>query len=313
MRCITGIVLAAAMLSACSVAMRSTATAPVTDAQMAQLWIEPDDIAARDLFWGPGGRERAPAADTYRVTDIDNTGFSRGYDAVDSQGRAWKIKLGVEAQSEAVASRVLWAIGFHQPATYVLERWKMTGGRPADQDTVARFRSKDGHSATDMWSWQQNPFVGTREFKGLVVAQLVLNNWDFKTTNNRVYTVTDRQGAPRTWFVVQDLGAALGKTGWPTGNRSNVAAFEQHRLVDRVTDGRVIFDYHGRHREILADVSPSDVVWTCRLLSQLTDAQWRDAFRAGAYPDGVSARFVAKIQSKIQEGLALMPQSGIQP
>src|ERR671911_720464 len=143
----TGIIVAASVLSACSAAMRSTATAPVTDAQMAQLWVEPGDIAARDLFWGPGGRERAPAAGaSYRVTAIDNTGFSRGYDAVDVQGRSWKIKLGIEAQSEAVASRVLWAIGFHQPATYVLQRWKLTGGRAEDQDTVARFRLKDGYS-----------------------------------------------------------------------------------------------------------------------------------------------------------------------
>ena len=39
--------------------------------------------------------------------------------------REWSLKLGPEAQSEVVASRLLWAIGFHQPPTY----WLMCDGR----------------------------------------------------------------------------------------------------------------------------------------------------------------------------------------
>ncbi|MBI3049895.1 MAG: hypothetical protein HYY76_16470 [Acidobacteria bacterium] len=48
-----------------------------------------------------------------------------------------------------------------------------------------------------------------------------------------------------------------------------------------------------------------DVVWTCRLLSRLGDAQWHDAFRAAGYSEHRTWRFVAKIKSKVAEGLRL--------
>jgi hypothetical protein len=130
---------ALATASACSLAtVRSTATTPVTREQIAQLWVEPESIAARDLFWGPGGADRVPKPnDVYRVTRIDVTGYSRGYDVVATDGRAWRIKLGLEAHSEFVASRLLWAIGFHQPTIYTVDKWTLqTGGGGA----IARFR-----------------------------------------------------------------------------------------------------------------------------------------------------------------------------
>ena len=55
---LTPIALGVAMLAAaCAPAVRSTAQAPLTAAQIAELWIEPEDVAARDLFHGPGGRD----------------------------------------------------------------------------------------------------------------------------------------------------------------------------------------------------------------------------------------------------------------
>jgi hypothetical protein len=293
-------------------AMRTTATAPLSDDEIAQLWIEPADPAARDLYWGPGGRDHAPAStDVFRVTALDETGYSHGYDVVGQDGRAWKIKLGPEAQSEIVASRVLWALGFHQPPLYALESFTFDGVRQPRADGVARFRLKEGYRSRGDWSWQQNPFVGTREFKGLLVAQLLLNNWDLKTTNNRIYAVRgggDR--STRTFFVVQDLGAALGATRWPTGTRNDVARFERQRFIKGIGPNGIVFDYHGRHRELFRDITPSDVVWTCRRLSQLTDRQWLDAFRAARYADVIAQRYIVKLRSKIQEGLAMMPLSG---
>ena len=47
----------------------------------------------------------------------------------DDTGLEWSVKLGPEAQSEVVSSRILWAIGFHQPPTYYVERWSLTGAR----------------------------------------------------------------------------------------------------------------------------------------------------------------------------------------
>jgi len=50
---------------------------------------------------------------------------------------------------------------------------------------------------------------------------------------------------------------------------------------------------------------PGDVRWAARQLARLTDAQWRDAFRAGNYNDRDAARSIARLEEKIADGLAM--------
>ena len=134
-------------------------------------------------------------------------------DVRDQQGTRWSVKLEIEAQPELVASRVLWAVGYHQPPTYVLTNWELAGRQPGPQE-IARFRRVI--LPTRQWyptgPWYENPFVTTQPFRGLLVANLILNNWDLKTSNNRVYDVVDGDGATRRVYVVRDLGASLGNT-----------------------------------------------------------------------------------------------------
>ena len=104
---------------------------------------------------------------------------------------------------------------------------------------------------------------------------------------------------------MQDLGAALGRSKWPTGDRNNIDSFERDGFIKSVENGIVKFDYHGRHRELFRDITPDDVAWTVRLFAQLSDRQLDDAFRAAHYPESVRTRYVKKLKSKIQEGLAL--------
>jgi hypothetical protein len=277
---------------------------PPAPREMVQLWSAPG--RARDLLAGPGNRAARPV-DTvpFRVLKFDGAGNSVGYDVVDARGREWKAKLGEEVQPEIVASRLLWGIGFHQPPMYHVPNLQLEGGRSEDSGQQARVRAEFGYKTESDWSWHENPFVGTRQMKGLLVANLILNNWDLKATQNRIYVMKERDGGPMRRFVVQDLGAALGKTGWPTGNRNDVEGFEQQNLIKRVTNGIVEFDYDARHTELFKDITPADVVWACRQFARLTDTQWRDAFRAANYSPERSARFIAKLKSKVQEGLAL--------
>ena len=58
---------------------------------------------------------------------------------------------------------------------------------------------------------------------------------------------------------------------------------------------------------VMRGLTREDVLWTCRRLAQLSDRQWRDAFRAGGYSDAESAAFIAHLQRKIRDGLALEP------
>ncbi|HUD73395.1 MAG TPA: hypothetical protein VMQ62_15665 [Dongiaceae bacterium] len=277
--------------------------APGSD-RMAELWSDPRNIATRDLYYGAGGRPLAPRADVaYEVVGLDRTGHSHGYDVVGPDGRKWAVKVGEEAQSDLVVSRILWAIGYHQPITYYVPRWRIAGASEAPPP--GRFRLSSDHKVTGEWSWNDNPFVDTRPYRGLIVANLILNNWDFTRSNNRTYQVETPGTGPETWYVVQDVGGSLGKTRWPVGTRNNVDEFVSERLIREVDDGSVRFTYKSRHRGLVSDIPPDDVVWICRLMDRLSPAQLDDAFRAAGYPAGTRERYVRKIRQKIQEGLAL--------
>ncbi len=309
---------AAGILLAATAAAVLTASQPANpksrSATLSELWRDPGNIAAKDLRWGRGGQSLAPSAEIeYQFTGIDTTGYSGGYDVVDPKGRKWDVKTGEEGQPEVMASRLLWAVGYHQPIVYFVPEWKMTGG-PVSKPMSGRFRLSSDHDADGEWSWTDNPFLGTRQLKGLVVANLIINNWDLKPSQNRIYAGVglraDAPGAkagrnPARWFVVQDIGASFGKTAWPTGNRNNIADFETQRLVLGVEGGRVQFDYHARHKELLENITPADVVWICRLFNRITEAQWADLFRGAAVPEEIGIRYTRQIKSKIQEGLAL--------
>jgi hypothetical protein len=92
-----------------------------------QLWSDPADLPQRNLLWGAGQRDHAPSTRVmYKVVERDLTGYSPGYDVVGPDGRKWSIKVGKEAQTEVVLSRILWALGYFQPETYYV---KMAVGR----------------------------------------------------------------------------------------------------------------------------------------------------------------------------------------
>ena len=61
----------------------------------------------------------------------------------------------------------------------------------------------------------------------------------------------------------------------------------------------------GIYRDLIGTVTLTDVRWACDRLAALTDAQWNDAFRAGGYRPDQAARFIAKIRTKIDQGLSL--------
>jgi hypothetical protein len=131
-----------------------------------ELWQEPSDIQQRDLFHGPGGPQLVPRDGVFTFVARDTSGWSPGFDARDKEGTHWSVKLGPEAQSEVVSSRILWAIGFHQPPTYFLEQWQLVGVESGPQ-SAGRFRpSLMSRKVVADWSWYENPFVGSHAFGG---------------------------------------------------------------------------------------------------------------------------------------------------
>jgi hypothetical protein len=283
-----------------------------------EVWVEPDDLERRDLKRGPTFGPNAPEANgSFTFIKIDTTGRSPGYDVRDANGVVWSVKLGPEAQSEVLSSRILWAIGFHQPPTHYLDQWTLTGGPQPGPQPGGRFRPEiPTHKAVDDWRWNDNPYVGSRVMGGLLVAQMMLNNWDLKSSNNKIYELNGGEGTPRRLYVVRDLGASLGsneQAKWirwlgiraAQGSKNDLQGFEESGFIDGVENGRVKFSYSGPNKLLLANITVEDVRWTAKLMSRLSDQQWQDAFAAAGYSEADTARFIKKLKEKIAQGLAL--------
>ena len=281
---------------------------PAAQVALLELWNEPTDLANRNLMVGSSRPESAPSKnDMFTVTGLDKTGFSKGYDVTGPDGREWKIKLGKEVQPEIVLSRILWALGYHQAETYYVTGWQLAGTWESEGEP-ARFRLESDHETDGEWAWLENPFAGTRPLQGLVAINLLLNNHDLKTSNNRVYRLRDGKAEPARRYVVQDVGSALGKPrGFPyvRGTRNDIDDYESLSLIRKASESNVQLDYRGRYTDILKRLTPADVLWACELMNRLSDAQLDDAFKSADYPPEIRQRYITKLRDKIREGLAL--------
>jgi hypothetical protein len=191
------------------------------DAPLAELWQRPRDLPARDLFYGPWGSGRAPDPhDTYTPIGPKDHGTNPGVIVGDSEGRVWHVKQpprndqGDEGPIEVVLSRVLSAVGYHQPPVYYLSAFTIRDPSGTHSEPGGRFRLEEKSiKHTGDWSWQQNPFVGTRPYQGLLVILMMFNSSDLKNENNALYQVQQPRDGVARWYVVRDLGTALGETG----------------------------------------------------------------------------------------------------
>lgn len=292
------------MATACALNDRPT----LSPTKMAQFWQEPTDLVQRDLLNGPGGAALAPnPSATFTLMKADPSGFSPGLDVKDDQGQEWSVKLGPEARTEVAISRIVWAMGYHQPAVYYVPHFAIRDNGSVRTEGPGRFRLKPSSQKTKgEWSWRNNAFLDTQPFAGLFVLMAVVNNWDLKSQQNAVYVTTGEGAIPQYQYVVKDLGASLGKTSWGLpGTRDDIAGFEQEPFIKGVSGNRVKLYFQGAWREpqLLDSVAPNDLRWMCERLARLTRAQWLDAFRAGGYTDAEADRFIRRIQQKIDEGL----------
>src|SRR5262245_45281007 len=83
------------------------------------LWQSPRNIAARDLFYGSGGRERQPHG-TFTFVRENLGGSSPKFVIRDQDGAEWKVKLGSEARAETAATRLIWAAGYYTDEDYIV-------------------------------------------------------------------------------------------------------------------------------------------------------------------------------------------------
>ena len=300
-------------------------------APRAILWRDPGHIPSRNLLYGPGSAELAPVA-PFTFVEESKKGESPKFDVKDARGVTWTVKLGEEAQSETVSTRLVWAVGYFAQEAYYFDQVrienlpKLSRGRDfvASDGTIvgARFEpERKDLIEGSVWDWDDNPFRGTRQLSGLKVLMILLNNFDARKENNKVfYSASPRQEAHH---YVSDLGATLGRAGGLGGKRTknDLKDFLSTRFVMGVEDGAVEFDYDTRPSKLghlsalylpyyrgevkkeksMRGIPVAHARWIGSLLSQLTDEQLRDAFRAANYDEMVMNEYVQSLRERINQ------------
>jgi hypothetical protein len=285
------------------------------------LWQDPGEIEHRDLFYGPGGQAGSPdPAGKFTYIKDQPTGMQKKIIVKDDQGRTWTVKFGPEARPETVASRIVWSVGYHANQDYFLEEARIEGYSEPVICNVRFQRRDDGYKTIGNWSWESNPFVGTRELNGLKTLMALINNWDIKELNNKVGRPSANSEQGRLIYYVSDLGATFGRTrsgygGIPfTGDvpadrgpgkskaKGDPKAYASEKFITAKRNGQIKF-YLGRTRgrRLLRDVSAENARWIGSLLARLSVEQLSDAFRAGGFSEGEVESYVKTVRERIQE------------
>jgi len=240
-------------------------------------------------------------------------GYSVKYNVRDGAGRKWIAKLGKEAQPETAAVRLVWAVGYVTEVNYLVPCVHINGA-PKPRKNVercegdgfanVRFKARpDDVKQLDNWAWKENPFAGTKELNGLVVMMALLNNWDLKESNNEILLVKGANGSDELRYAVTDLGATFGKTGGAiTHSRNEPEKYVKTKFVEGVErDQRVRFAFKGKQNSLIDGVTVEQAKWIGNWLSQLTDQQIRDAFRAANYTTEEIELLTKTVRARINE------------
>jgi hypothetical protein len=279
------------------------------------LWNQPASIEKLDLSYGPGSREDAPdPSGKFYYAGRDKKGTQKKIYVKDDKGREWIVKFGEEARPETVATRIVWAMGYHSDQDYFVPQVHIDGMPHPDAVNVRFKRRHYGYKDVGLWDWQHNPFVGTRELDGLKVLMVFLDNWDLKSSNNKVVRPdkkSDENNDDRIYYV-GDLGATLGATGSfehdlhlpfhpPAGTKDRPFDYADEPFREGVSGGTVRFHYRGKDPAILKGISVANAQWIGGMLAQLSDKQLIDALRAGGYGDMEISALLPAIKDRIRD------------
>jgi hypothetical protein len=315
-------VAAIALMTSALVAAPNThrSAAPENHDPQPILWRDPGNVAAKDLFWGPGSDTRAPQP-PFAFTKEDTAGTKPKVHVVDARGVAWSVKFdndlqrGREVPAEIAASRIMWALGYFVEESYLvsdgrieqlgpLERAHLVLG-PDGRFADARFerRPTDIERLSKRWGVDDNPFVGSKELSGLLIVVALLNNWDFRPENTGVLRVS-AGGVREDRYVVTDVGTAFGRMDdsfFRRHSRWNEKEYQADRAFIRRAD-RTTLELHYRPNGVdRARVPLRHARWLAQFTDQLTELQLRQAFAAGGASRAEADAFTTRLLEKIRE------------
>jgi hypothetical protein len=288
-----------------------------------RLWREPTSADAADLRFGPGGPEGAPVP-PFRFVEEQLAGSQPCISVRDARDRLWRIKWGHEAKPECFAVRFAWACGYFAEVTHYVPAGTIAGvgelsrARACVEENgtfcEARFELEDRdvrmlfdeHS----WSWDDNPFVGTRQLAGLKIVNMLLSNWDTKDrrdvargSNTAIFEVRTAWGREAR-YLITDWGGAMGKWGSNVVARGrwDAAGFaaQTSQFVTGIRDGWVCFGYQGqRTAEIARDISVEHVEWFYRHAKRLKEPALRQGLLACGATEDEAAVFAQALVERI--------------
>jgi len=276
------------------------AARPKLNDSPAVLWREPKDITTRDLFYGPGGKDHQPNGKLSFIKENLN-GTNPKFDVRDESGVRWGVKMGAEARPETAATRLIWAVGYFANEDYYLPELNISGDMQLtrgkaliEQGTIHGVRLKrhnKGEQNIANWSWDKNPFVGTKELDGLKIMMEIICNTDLKTVQQHVY---DMHGVEQR-YIAADVGSSFGKAGKTVlRTKGKLKDYQSLPLIKNAGPDFIDF-WHFKH------IPREHARWIGGYLAQLSGEQINDAFRAAGFiPDEVDG-FAAKVREKINE------------
>lgn len=276
--------------------------ASVAPAQEAVMW-EPVKIKQRDLFLGPGGAAMRPNIRKVTFIEKETSGNNLKYRIKDASGRTWVAKIADESRPETAAVRFLWAIGYKTEINYLMPR--LTIPTKGTYNNVRLEARPANVERGERWDWNDNPFVGMRELKGLKIMMAMINNWDLKKDNTAILNV----GRERH-YVISDLGSSFGKLAYSSGflvNRfgrsvDKPAQYAKSKFVNGIDrEGFVDLAYNSAHSGLMDDITVGDARWLGGLLGQLSNKQLDDAFRAANYDRSERRILTNAFRSRIRE------------
>jgi hypothetical protein len=295
-------------------------------------WRDPGDIRAKNLFYGPGGKYGQPKT-PFKYMKEDKEGTSPKFEVEDASGVKWKAKLGAETQPEAVASRLLWAVGYYANTNYVIPEatipdlttkqkrgHKLIGAGGQIKNVRLQRASEDWKKVGD-WNWRDKRYKDHRDFNGLRVMMAVLSNWDLKGENNALFT--EKDDPDKVFYATSDVGASFGTSGRTYNDaltKNNLGAYASHKFVSKVTKDYVdlnfpthpsivhifmfewIWYFHQmRNHWVGRHIPIEDARWAGALLGKLSHEQIRDAFRAANYSPDQVEKFAQALESRIAD------------
>lgn len=290
---------------------------------MPVVWQDTGPVEQLDFFAGPGGRNGAPQP-PFRLEKEDTSGTSPKLLVRDARNQQWSVKFGEEARPEVFGSRIAWAMGYIISPSYFVAQGKVINpgvlrraGKHVHPDGTfenARFQERGGDLKFlpgTSWGWLYNPFVGTHELNGLKITMMLLSNWDNKDgrdaeegTNTLMFERTVN-GQRQYVYMMNDWGQIMGRWGsYFRRTNWNCPEFtaDNAQFIKGVNKrGELEWGYRGRHNNsFTSGISREDVRWLLQRLGRVTEAQWRDAFRAAGTPESEAECFTAAIRQRVQ-------------